>query len=696
MTDTNTQTIPAKDGTPLDPGVVALAKAIRQHESGNDYSSKGASGEFGAYQYTAPTWKADAKKYLGDENAQPTPENQDKAAYYSIKAMKDAGKTPEQVASVWNSGDENAYLNDKKGTNSYGVKYDVPAYVKNVIGIYKGFKDQALAGTQTAEASGGAPTDTTPAPAPQKSFLEKTGDVLGSIFGGNKIGEAIGAAKVKNDIMNGNLGITPVDYSKLSPAALARLKAQGVPTNEMDARKALADSVSTPTTKELLGDTARIALNFIPAGEAVEGAKAGMLALGAGEKIAPTLAKVAVGAGVGYGADVSNNFANGKSGGEAFKPGVGTLLGGALPMVAPAFKGAKNLLNEAIGTTTGVNGKAVTEFQNAIMAGGEQADAARAALRKQITPEQIVGEAKDALGQVIKERGTAYNTELAKLKTNTAIVDHSPVIEAFNKKLEDFGVFPNADGTPNFSRAPGLGRYEKDLTALSKTLSEWGTRPNDNTIAGIDKLKQVIDDYHIGSNDSKKFDNFVTELRGTAKDTIVSQLKKNGDTKALASYTKLTDDYATKTKDIREIQKQLSLGDKASTDTAFRKLTTVLRTNNEMRDQTVQRLNDLTGGKLLAKVAGQQMSELAPRGLIGKGADLGLASGALLGHSIVSLLPAALLTSPRAMGEIISALGIPASKASLVTKALLEQIGTKASQQLMQQGILFGSSAAKK
>ena len=47
----------------LDQDAVNLAKAIRQTESGGNFNARGKSGEFGAYQFTEPTWNAYASKY---------------------------------------------------------------------------------------------------------------------------------------------------------------------------------------------------------------------------------------------------------------------------------------------------------------------------------------------------------------------------------------------------------------------------------------------------------------------------------------------------------------------------------------------------------------------------------------------------------------------------------------------------------
>lgn len=143
----------------MDPQVIALAKAIRQTESNNNFTQAGKSGEFGAYQWMPDTWKAHAKTALGDENAEMTPSNQNAVAYVTIKQWRDQGLNPAQIAAKWNSGSE-ANWESKVGTNAKGVAYDVPAYVKKVTDAYQMFKPQGGAnplGVQSAQASTGTP-----------------------------------------------------------------------------------------------------------------------------------------------------------------------------------------------------------------------------------------------------------------------------------------------------------------------------------------------------------------------------------------------------------------------------------------------------------------------------------------------------------------------------------------------------------
>jgi hypothetical protein len=126
----------------LDQDVINLAKAIRQIESGNRavLPAEGISlGGASRYQFTTSTWNGLAKKYLNDINAPLTLENENKVAYNRIKEWKNAGYNPAQIASMWNAGEgkPNAYKENWRGINEYGVKFDTPAYVKKVYAEYQ-------------------------------------------------------------------------------------------------------------------------------------------------------------------------------------------------------------------------------------------------------------------------------------------------------------------------------------------------------------------------------------------------------------------------------------------------------------------------------------------------------------------------------------------------------------------------------
>lgn len=129
----------------LDQDAVNLSKAIRQVETGNRPVA-GATGEVASrYQFLPGTWKRYAKEVLGDENAPINLENENKVAYTKIKAWKDQGYNPGQIASMWNAGEgrPDAYKQNWRKTDENGkVLFDTPAYAEKVATEYHKFKNE--------------------------------------------------------------------------------------------------------------------------------------------------------------------------------------------------------------------------------------------------------------------------------------------------------------------------------------------------------------------------------------------------------------------------------------------------------------------------------------------------------------------------------------------------------------------------
>lgn len=198
----------------LDQDVVNMAKAIRSVETQGQkdpFTARGGSQEYGAYQFTPKTWEKASTETFGQavplEGA--TKEQQNQVAYQQIKKMKDAGYNIGQVASTWNSGKPDAYLDPKyTGVNDYGVRYDVPKYARSVAEAYKSIKGSGEPTVTPISPStiGHEQYGTPDSQQEQKGFLgtKKDDSLYGRIldntitrgiqkfFPGKKIGEAIG------------------------------------------------------------------------------------------------------------------------------------------------------------------------------------------------------------------------------------------------------------------------------------------------------------------------------------------------------------------------------------------------------------------------------------------------------------------------------------------------------------------------
>ncbi len=117
----------------FNPEILKIVRALALTENGGkipDQAKAGQSGEMkSVFQFTPGTWKMYSKEVLGHE-APMTNENESAVTYGKVAKWTEDGLKPDEIASIWNSGKPDAYLHDAKGTNKYGVKYDVPGYVK--------------------------------------------------------------------------------------------------------------------------------------------------------------------------------------------------------------------------------------------------------------------------------------------------------------------------------------------------------------------------------------------------------------------------------------------------------------------------------------------------------------------------------------------------------------------------------------
>ncbi len=137
----------------------AITKAIAYQENGGklnlDRPQAGQSGEMrSVFQFTPDTWKKYSQETFGHD----TPLNNDNETYVvrsKVKKWIDEGKTTSQIASMWNAGEgrPDAYKQNWRGTNKYGVKYDTPAYAKGVLDYAKRFYGEKATSVKPQELS---------------------------------------------------------------------------------------------------------------------------------------------------------------------------------------------------------------------------------------------------------------------------------------------------------------------------------------------------------------------------------------------------------------------------------------------------------------------------------------------------------------------------------------------------------------
>jgi len=307
--------------TQYDPQAVAMVRAIRLQESSNNYNApkeKAGTSLGGGYQYQEPTWRQYAKEILGDENAEFTPENQDKVTYGKVKQWKDQGLQPKDIAHKWNPGD--------------------PSYPDLVVNHLKQIAANGGNPPSGTQKSVQYQTQTTPAKVTEqvKPETTKAGEVIRDIVRP--------FAKVGASVKNIKEGIQGKEMTDIDSKYLGKVERVG---KGFDATKGL-----TPENVKALKDSVGTGLEI---GSTVAGGggvgQAGKLGLrGFLKEAAKTGAKTGFigGGAAGLGQGLSQDKSLAKS---LVQGGVGAIGGGITGGILGAGTG---LLSRGVGKLTGV------------------------------------------------------------------------------------------------------------------------------------------------------------------------------------------------------------------------------------------------------------------------------------------------------------------------------------------------------
>lgn len=326
--------------------------------------------------------------------------------------------------------------------------------------------------------------------------------------------------------------------------------------------------------------------------------------------------------------------------------GTGAIIGGAAPYAVKAAGAAGRAIKNAIGTmttnalgaTTGVGADAV---RVAYEAGKNKSQAFLDNLRGDASFDDIVGSAKQALSAMRAQRSAAYKSGMVDIKADKTVLNFKPIDDALNDVV----------GTGTFKGVSIRKKAAETIDDLKTVIDEWrALDPAEyHTPEGLDALKQAVWDVAESAKPGSNADRAVKQVYNAIKGTINKQAP---------AYAKVMRDYSQAAETLKELEKSLSLGNKAARDTSIRKLQSIMRNNVNTsygnRADLVKKLEEQGGADLLPAIAGQSMNTWMPRGMVGAVEKAGVIPAAYFAPGALAAAP---LTSPRLVGEAAYGLG---------------------------------------
>ena len=507
----------------------------------------------------------------------------------------------------------------------------------------QGFGDQLQAAEQSQ-----AQAQATHAPMQKPDFSYLRNIPMGALAGASDIGKTL----LYPLDASGVTGMSPQDRA----ASLNKFYEQNANPESLafQGGRLGAQVAGTAGTGQLL---ARGAQAFNAAPKLVNALQSGGFRLGSapaattGGKLADAGLRLGSGAAVG-------GMSSGMIDPESYQ--TGALLGAAMPpgvkLAGKAGEGLRNLAAQALGSTTGTGDASI---RAAFRAGKEGDQTFLKHMRGQAEFDDVVRDAKAGLEKMRLDRANAYKSGMVNIKNDATVLDMSPILQEV-QGIQQMGYYK---GQPIQKNASSV------VNDITETVNNWASLDpaQYHTPEGLDALKKAIGDIRDGTQ-------FGTPGRKAA-DQAYQAVKKQIEAQA-PEYSNVMRDYSKASDALDEITKVLSLGDKASRDTAIRKLQSLMRNNAQTnygnRINLARELEQKGGVSLEPALAGQTMNTWTPRGMTGaitKAAFPFAGGGMALGGNpqmLPLLLAGAPLASPRAMGEALYGLGSMGRAASSV------------------------------
>ena len=304
-----------------------------------------------------------------------------------------------------------------------------------------------------------------------------------------------------------------------------------------------------------------------------------------------------------------------------------------------AGRAASTAVSEVLGLTTGASAAPIKVAFRSGKQGGAKSKAFLESIKGDVPMDQVVEEARAAVGNMHKAKMEAYRSGLGSAFKDTA---QTPI---------DFG---KVSGT--VEKAMGQGRFKGvDIsestsavrTKIQSRLEQWAKLdPAEfHTVEGMDALRKSIGDVV----DSAPYG---TPERRLANEVYFS-VRKSVEAQA-PGYGKVLKGYHEASKSLKNLERGLSLGKNAASETALRKLQAVMRNDVSSaygkRGEYAAQLVESGAANLEPTLAGQALQPWTPRALASRVGSLGTGVAGASGMISPYALPLVGAASPRVVG----------------------------------------------
>lgn len=329
-----------------------------------------------------------------------------------------------------------------------------------------------------------------------------------------------------------------------------------------------------------------------------------------------------------------------------------------------------------LGMQTGAGAESFRQAYRAGREGGETSTAFRENITGARPMTDVLDAAKSNLNELRTQRSDQYRSGMVDISRDKSILKFDEIDKAIKQ----------AEGRVKFKGEVKDRAAADALADAQSTVDRWKQLdPAEyHTPEGLDALKQgigaILEKYDPKTNSY----NTVNQVYNSIKSEI---------TKQAPVYANTMKDYSQASELIREIEKSLSLGNKASADTAMRKLQSLMRdnvqTNYGQRTKLAKELEKVGGRELMPSLAGQALSEVTPRGLQRATA---LPTGGLA--YLIGGIPTAGISlatsSPRLMGEAAYGAGLAGRTVNEIQRKLPFAVNPQLYNLLYQSGQVQG------